>query len=140
MGGNMASRKNNIYKAITKKCLECRGDRPSKCDMTECSIHPIRPGVKRSQSDSFAPGGKRLLPKFKLSNLLKSIRAECMVCTSGHPEHCTSASCDFYPWRSGTSVLNYPAQNNPSISTQEGPNSDDCQETEDKSIQWAKTG
>ena len=141
-GGNyiMGSRKNSIYRAIARRCLECSGGPPAKCSMTSCPIFGIRPGTKRSEGGEFTGGGKRLFQKFKLSNLLKAIRAECMICSGNNPQDCTSINCDFYPWRSGTSVLNNPAQNNPSISTQEGPNFDDCQKTEDKSIQWAKAG
>jgi len=128
----MGTRKSNCYKSIARRCLECSGSPPVKCEMTTCSIHSIRPGVKRSQSDSFTPGGKRLLKKFKLSNLLKSIRAECMVCSGNNPQDCTSINCDFYPWRHGNSIHSKHPQNNPSISTQEGPNFDDCRELGDK--------
>jgi hypothetical protein len=128
----MGTRKNSVYKSIARRCLECLGDRPSKCNMPECPIYGIRPGVKRSQSDSFTAGGKKLLPKFKLVNMLKAIRSECMVCTSGNPEHCTSPNCDFYQWRSGNSIRSKQSQNSSSISTQGGPNFDDCPESGDK--------
>ena len=124
----MATRKSGVYRSIVKRCLECLGDRASRCHMSECSIYKIKPGTKRSQSVAFTGGGKKLLPKFKLSNLLKSIRSECMTCTGGAPRDCTSQNCSFYPWRNGTSVLGRLAHDNPRISVQEGPNLDDCQE------------
>ena len=136
----MTTRKGGVYRSIVKRCLECSGDRPSKCSMPECPIYGIRPGVKRSQSVAFSAGGKKLLPKFRLSNLLKAIRCECKICTSDHPEHCTSPACDFYQWRRGTSVLNTPAQHNPSINTQGGVNLDDRLMVGGKPTQWARTG
>ena len=128
----MGTRKSNCYKSIARRCLECSGSPPVKCEMTTCSIHSIRPGVKRSQSDSFTPGGKRLLKKFKLSNLLKSIRAECMVCSGNNPQDCTSTNCDFYQWRSGTSVRHRPHLATASTPAQDGVNFDDCRELGDK--------
>lgn len=128
----MASRKSDCYKSIARRCLECSGDRPSKCKMTTCPIHPIRPGVRRSPSDSFSSGGKRLLPKFKLGNMLKSIRAECVICVGGDPRDCTSINCDFYKWRTGTSVRHKPHLTDPSTSAQNTVNFDDCRELGDR--------
>jgi hypothetical protein len=133
MGGIiMGTRKNSLYKSIARRCLECLGGSPVKCNMPGCPIYGIRPGTKRSEGGEFTGGGKKLLPKFKLSNLLKSIRAECMVCSGNNPQDCTSINCYFYPWRSGTSVRHRPHLSTASTTAQDGPNFDDCQELGDK--------
>jgi hypothetical protein len=90
--------KSAIYKAIALRCLECFGEYPKGCTMDDCPIHRLRPGVRKSTSDG------TLLSKFRIVNMLKSIRRECRLCTSGNPDDCCSPKCNFFPFRLGNST------------------------------------
>lgn len=88
-------RKRNVYKSIARHCLECRGKRPSTCDMTECPLWNIRPGLKRSLPNL------KLKPEFHINAMLRAARTECSMCCDDEPQYCTSPNCNLFPWRYG---------------------------------------
>jgi hypothetical protein len=84
--------KMSYIKQIRKRCKDCMPDSVSditKCESTECRLHPFRMG-KRGKSD--------LTP-------LKSIKKYCKdFCMNGSYEelvHCASPSCSLFGYRMG---------------------------------------